>query len=127
MALYIFIRHDFAESILMLLNVESVYITNPEGRTLHVTTFIIGRTKKMHDVLIGGIVKGTDGVVRQIRNIKYAGLSRIILNDGTVIIIEKSATSGLYYIAFTKMYSRFLHEKILELRRTMDKMFGEKL
>lgn len=119
-ACYIFYNPNFLESLLMLLNIESVYIANSQGHVLHVTTIMGDKNKKMHDSLVGGVLKGADGVVSEIMEARKAGLSRIILNDGTAIILEKSDNSPLYYIIFARMYTEFTHQKILELKKMLD-------
>jgi len=124
---YIFYPHDFAESMLMLLNVELVYISDENGKILHVSAFLPGKNKKTHDALVGGLVKSVDNIVKEIKIVRSVGLSRIVLIDGTAIIIEKSKKSQLYYIVFTRTYTKFTHEKVHKLRDKIDQSYGNKL
>ena len=80
--------------------------------SINVSGFLPGKNKKIHDRLVGGLVKSVDNIIKEIKVVRSVGLSRIILIDGTAIIIEKSKKSQLYYIVFTRTYTRFTHEKI---------------
>ncbi len=111
---------NFIDLIILLSNIESVYITDNEGNILHNITFISGKNKATHDMFIGGLIMGSDEVAREINVAREANLSRIILNDGTAIIIEKSEKSNLYFSIFTRRYTKFTHGKVIALKSLID-------
>lgn len=116
---------NFVNRIFMLLNTESVYISDGHGVTLYNSIYISGKNKDTHDKFVGGLIMGSDEVVKEIMITGKAGLSRIILNDATAIIFEKSEISGLFYSVFTRRYTKFTHDKVLELKSMIDEEFSK--
>lgn len=118
---WIFFKPNFFEILFMILNIESVYIVDAEGNVVHVMTNLSRKNKKEYDVLVGGVVKGTDGVLSEIRTVTKAQLNRMILDDGTAIIVQRSDDKKYYYIVFTRIYTNFTNKKILHLKQILDK------
>ncbi len=120
-AFYVFYENNFVDEMFLQLNFESVYIANLEGQVVYCfTSFSFSKIKKQFDDLIGGLVKGIDETMKELKSLNKVGLNKITLDDGTVMLLEKSSVTNYYYIAFVKKYNSYTREKLRELKKLID-------
>ena len=123
-AFYFFYPSNVGESLFIQLNIESIYIIDEKGRVLEKFTLIPGKNIQAHDKLVGGLVKASEAAISEIRNVKDEDLNRMILDDGTAIIIKHSQNSSRYYTLFTRNYTSFVNMKMIELRDYLDNLYS---
>ncbi|MFX0102028.1 MAG: hypothetical protein ACFFCS_20855 [Candidatus Hodarchaeota archaeon] len=110
--MYIFLKPNTIEAMLMQLNIESIYLLDGSGNTLYYNVFIPGKNVDAHDTLVGFLVKGTYDALSMIVSATNQGLKRIELEDGTAIIVEKDELNDFFYVVFTRRYSKYTHDKV---------------